>query len=110
SPAALQTAEVANMRDARIPERHPWTVTTPGAVRGWHDLHARYGHLEWARLFGQAVDLARNGFAIAPVAAREWSIFDHVLHNDPYCAQLYRAGNPPSAHERLSNPELARVL
>ncbi|MCQ9617751.1 gamma-glutamyltransferase [Paenalcaligenes niemegkensis] len=110
SPAALQEADVLEFKGHRIPERHPLSVTTPGAVRGWHDLHERYGKLEWHHLFDDAIRLAEEGFEVAEVAAREWRIFDFVLHTDPNCAELYRAGDPPEAAERFSNPKLGALL
>src|SRR5690606_26289017 len=110
SPAALQETDVLQFANRRIPERHPFSVTTPGAVRGWHDLHQRYGTLPWQQLFEGAIHLAKNGFVVAEVAAREWKIFDFVLHVDPHCAQLYRAGNTPAAGERFVNPRLAALL
>lgn len=110
APKALEVEQVARLPGARIPERHPLSVTTPGAVRGWHDLHARHGRLPWRTLFEPAVAHARNGFMLSPVSAREWKLFDHVLHADPNCARLYRAGNTPAAGERLDNPALADLL
>lgn len=110
APAALDPVDVAKMPGGRIPERHPWSVTTPGAVEGWKTLHARHGRLDWRLLFEPAIQAARLGFALAPVAAREWKLFDHVLHTDPNCARLYRAGNSPVAGEQLTNSELADVL
>ena len=110
SPAALDAARVAALAGGRIPERHPLSVTTPGAVRGWADLHARWGRLEWAPLFAPAIEAAADGFAVAPVAAREWALFEAVLRVDPNCAALYRAGAVPRAGERHDNPALARVL
>ena len=110
SPASLQEDDVLQFANHRIPERHPFSVTTPGAVRGWHDLHQRYGNLPWQQLFEDAIHLAENGFAVAEVAAREWKIFDFVLHVDPHCAQLYRAGNTPVAGERFANLRLAALL
>lgn len=96
--------------EGRIPERHALSVTTPGAVRGWFDLHARHGRLDWPTVLGPAIRAAEDGYALAPVAAREWKLFDRVLHQDPCCAELYRAGRSPAAGECIRNPELARVL
>ena len=110
APAAFPMEALAALPRQRIPERHALSLTTPGAVRGWEDLHRRYGRLEWKRLFAPAIALARDGFAVAPVAAREWALFDRVLHQDPVCAALYRAGRPPAAGETFSNPELAATL
>ncbi len=110
APASLDPVEVSLLPRSRIPERHPFSVTVPGAVRGWFDLHARYGKLPVARLLAPAIACAREGFAVAPVSAREWALFDKVLHADAACAALYRAGSPPKAGERFANPELAAVL
>lgn len=110
SPQGLSQELIAALPDQKIPERHPLAITTPGVVQGWHDLHARYGRLDWRALFVHAIELARDGFEVAPVAAREWRLFDSVLRHDPYCAQLYWAGASPVAGQKFTNPELADVL
>ena len=110
APAALTANMVERLPGGRIPERHPLSVTVPGAVRGWSDLHQRFGRLDWRQLFAPAIRIATDGFAVAPTAAREWRWFDRVLHADRECARLYRAGKPPQAGERFCNPELANVL
>lgn len=110
APAALVADMVEKLPNRRIPERHPLAVTVPGAVRGWFDLHARYGRLPFSQLLAPAIALAGEGFAVAPVAAREWALFEPVIKVDPACAELYRAGNVPRQGERFANPELAAVL
>ena len=110
APEGLSANHIASLPGRKIPERHPLSVTTPGAVRGWHDLHARYGRLDWHRLFVPAIRHARLGFTVGPVAAREWAMFDHVLHSEPHCARLYKAGNTPAAGTLFANIELATVL
>ncbi len=110
APARLTPDLVADLPGQRIPERHPFSVTTPGAVQGWFDLHARHGRLPLADLLEPAIRHARDGFAVAAVAAREWKLFDHELHVDPNCARLYRAGNSPVAGEILTNPALGALL
>lgn len=110
SPALLTSKLVSELPNQRIPERHPYSITTPGAVKGWHDLHQRYGKLDWEDLFIDAIHYAQEGFVVAEVAAREWKLFDFVLHTDPHCAQLYKAGHAPQAGTIFKNPELARTL
>jgi gamma-glutamyltranspeptidase/glutathione hydrolase len=110
APAALDPAALDGFPGRRIPERHPLSLTVPGAVQGWHDLQARYGKLSLAEALAPAIRAARSGFAVAPVCAREWALFDRVLHADPACAELYRAGNPPRAGDPFSNAALADVL
>jgi gamma-glutamyltranspeptidase/glutathione hydrolase len=110
APMALEPALVQALPGGRIPERHPLSVTTPGAVQGWWDLHQRFGRLAWQDLFSRAIEHARAGFAVARVSAREWKLFDFVVRRHPGCAQLYRGGHSPAAGERYANPELADTL
>lgn len=110
APRALDVRAVDALPGRRIPERHALSLTTPGAVRGWHDLHARHGRLAFRDLLAPAIRLARDGFAVAPVAAREWLLFEHVIARDLHCARLYRAGRVPRAGEGFDNPELAATL
>ncbi|WP_102125452.1 gamma-glutamyltransferase family protein [Deinococcus planocerae] len=54
--------------------RHGWTpVTVPGAVRGWADLHARFGRLPFEQVLAPAVSYARDGYPLSPVLAANWA-------------------------------------
>lgn len=110
SPRAFDAALLQGLPGQRLSERHVHTVTVPGAVRGWYDLHRRFGRLEWSSLFAPAIAAARDGFAVLPVAAREWALFQPVIAKDPVSARLYRAHATPVAGERFQNPELAATL
>lgn len=110
SPSLLSAELVADLPNQRIPERHPYSITTPGVVKGWYDLHQRYGKLDWPELFTDAIQYATQGFKVAEVSAREWKLFDFVLHKDPHCALLYQAGHTPQAGDTFQNLELARCL
>lgn len=110
APRAFEATLLDALPGRRMPQRHALTVTTPGAVRGWWDLHGAHGRLPWAELFAPAIATAREGFVVAPVAAREWALFAPVLHADPVAATLFRAQQPPQAGEHFANPELAGVL
>lgn len=110
SPAGLTLDVVEALPNRRIPERHALSVTVPGAVRGWFDLHARYGRLPMPQLLAPAIALAAEGFEVLPITAREWALFEPVFKSDPVSAELYRAGQAPRPGERFANPQLAKVL
>ena len=110
APIAFTDTLLNQFKNHQIPERHGLSITTPGVVMGWWDLHQRYGKMPWSNLFTSGIDIARDGFRIAAIAAREWKIFDSVLHYDPTSSALFRAGDPPKAGELFRNPDLARVL
>ena len=110
APAYFSVDALDDLPGRRIPERHALSVTVPGVVRGWHDLHSRFGRLPWHFLFQDAIQAAGKGFPVAPVASREWALFEPVLRLDPVTETLYRANTLPRAGELFSNPELASVL
>ncbi|AMS39275.1 gamma-glutamyltransferase family protein [Aminobacter aminovorans] len=110
SPAALSIEALEKLPNRRIPERHGLSVTVPGAVRGWFDLHGRFGRLPFAQLIAPAIALAADGFAVLPITGREWAVFEPVIKLDPVAAKLYSAGSTPREGERFANPELAAML
>ena len=70
APAAL-TRDVLAGGDM---PKHGWTpVTVPGAVRGWADLHARFGRLPFADVLLPAIRYAREGYPLSPVLAAHWT-------------------------------------
>jgi gamma-glutamyltranspeptidase/glutathione hydrolase len=44
----------------------------PGSVDGMWELHKKYGSTNWNKLIQPAIDLARNGFPITAMQAREF--------------------------------------
>lgn len=110
APGALTADHIRALPGELIPERHAYSVTTPGAVQGWHDLHQRHGRCPWHCLFEDAIHLARHGFTVAPVCAHEWAVFQPVIARDAAAAALYRAHAVPKAGDIFNNPALAALL
>jgi gamma-glutamyltranspeptidase/glutathione hydrolase len=87
------------------------SVGVPGNLRLIAMLHAEHGRLPWARLFGPAIRLARDGFAVTP--RLEQSLATLAGHVDGSWArrQYWRAdGTPKPVGTIIRNPELARLL
>ena len=66
--------ELRRLGRTRIPRDGPLSVSVPGAVRGWWDLHQAFGKLPWADLFAPAIRYARFGHPVAQVIAAEWYV------------------------------------
>jgi gamma-glutamyltranspeptidase/glutathione hydrolase len=95
----------------RMPERGWETVTVPGAVSAWADLHARFGRLPFATLAEPAVELAERGFLVSPIIAELWKRGAQVLKNQPGFAEVFMPeGRGPEAGELFRNPALALSL
>ncbi|KXJ77452.1 hypothetical protein RP20_CCG007497 [Aedes albopictus] len=41
-------------------------IGTPGVIKGFWELHERYGNLPWKELFDPVIELARNGITVNP--------------------------------------------
>jgi gamma-glutamyltranspeptidase/glutathione hydrolase len=51
----------------------PRSVNVPGAVAGWAALSQRFGRLGLDACLAPAIDIAKNGFAVATHTARYWA-------------------------------------
>ncbi len=69
--AAVTAADYAGLEE--MPEDGWPSVTVPGAVSAWVALSERFGRLPFERLFENAIDYARGGFAVSPTIARVWA-------------------------------------
>ncbi|MEP7284923.1 MAG: gamma-glutamyltransferase [Chloroflexota bacterium] len=100
-----------------MPERGWLSVTVPGAVMGWRDLHRKFGKLAFATLFEPAIRYAENGFPISATVYHGWnsSVLNRLpqLTGDEYAG--YRAtftidGRAPFIGEIFRNPDQAQTL
>jgi len=85
------------------------SVSTPGNVNGWAELHRRHGTMEWPRLFEEAIRLADEGFVIGEVSAGHIA---NEFEKFPAHARAHYGvdGRPLRAGERLVQKDLARSL
>lgn len=90
----------------RMPEEDIRSVTVPGCVDGWEELHRQYGRLPMSDLVAPAVGYARDGFPASPFLAR-------TLSGKPALRE-HIAGIPADgvvdAGQLLRRPETAQIL
>lgn len=87
------------------------SVTVPGAVSAWVELHARFGRLPFAALFEPAIDYGRNGFVVSPMIARQWAAQVSLLAAQPgFSAAFLPNGRAPRAGEVFRFPDHASTL
>ncbi len=90
-----------------MPLRHDIrSVTVPGCVDGWVELHARLGSLPLAKVVEPAIDLAERGFPASPLLVAALSRTDATGRTNlgELSAQATRVGAP------VRRPGLARSL
>lgn len=86
-------------------------VGTPGLPALLWRLHQRHGRLPWARLFGPAIRLAEQGFAVSPRLHKLLNEADFLKRRADSRAYFFDPeGNPWPVGHRLRNPAYAAVL
>jgi gamma-glutamyltranspeptidase/glutathione hydrolase len=94
-----------------IPEIGPLSVSVPGAVDGWFELHRKFGRLPMPELLQPTIDYALEGFPVSPVIASYWESAETLGKWFPSLAKTYLVdGKAPRAGEIFRNPDLAGVL
>ncbi|HEY9293089.1 MAG TPA: gamma-glutamyltransferase [Microlunatus sp.] len=110
--AALSAAVLRDAGLTEMPGSGPHSITVPGLVSAWGDLHASWGRLPFPELITPARDLAANGFAVAPALARDLARSADLLRTDPGCAATFfhDDGSAYRVGERLQLPALSDSL
>jgi gamma-glutamyltranspeptidase/glutathione hydrolase len=109
SPAAWTLDYFAGK--SAMPVRGWDTVTVPGCVSAWTELHAKFGKLPFKRLFEQAIEYGRRGFLVSPTIAAQWANQVPELKVQPGFADAFLPdGRPPFPGERFKWPAHAKVL
>ena len=94
-----------------IPDTGWDTVTVPGVVAGWAELHGKFGKLPFEKLFEPAIHYAEHGFIVSPIIGKSWGIGGAVLKNEPgFADHFLPGGRAPVAGERFINRDAAKTL
>lgn len=115
APAAARAGRFLSPEDKPLPFQDVVAtgkaVGVPGVVAMLAQAHFRYGYLRWEQLFGPALRLADQGFAISP---RLHGLLkaDRHLRDKPVARALYfdAAGEPRAVGDILRNPEYVKTL
>ena len=94
-----------------VPSYGPLPVTVPGAVRGWSDLHAKFGTLSMQKNLAPTIAYARNGHPVAETIAYYWNLSVPRLGKYPgFNEQFTINGKAPVKGQVWKNPNLANTL
>lgn len=108
SPMSLSLEEVRRAAPDGIPYLGPLTVSVPGAVDGWYELHARYGKLPMKTLLEPAIRYARDGFPVTEFIAALWQEnAPSRAHYPGFRETFMPGGKAPVKGEIFRNPRLA---
>lgn len=93
-----------------IPQKGILSVSVPGLVNSWLEVHERYGVRALAECLEPAIDLAENGFPVSHVLARAIAA-DPLLCQFPTSQAVFAPGGRPlPAGEMCYQRDLARTF
>jgi gamma-glutamyltranspeptidase/glutathione hydrolase len=88
------------------------SVGVPGNIRMMALAHEKHGKLPWARLFGPAIRLARDGYAVTPRLNRALSSVKDLAASTAWGRSTFYAadGQAKPVGAVIKNPEFAALL
>ncbi len=101
----------AGRTNAAVPVRGWNSVTVPGCVAAWAELHAKFGKLPFAKLFEPAIRYGREGFLLSATIAGQWDKQLAELKSQPgFAAAFMPGGRAPAAGEVFRFADHAATL
>mgnify|MGYP001791890486 CR=1 FL=1 len=111
APAAAELSWFLNQGMKEISLQSPHSVTVPGAVDAWCQLHQDYGKTAFSELLQPAIRLAMGGYTVHPRVAYDWAnLADKLRVTEPAKRMLLVDGKATRAGERHRQPELGQTL
>ncbi|GKX33518.1 MAG: gamma-glutamyltranspeptidase [Rhizobiaceae bacterium MnEN-MB40S] len=111
APMAAEHSWFREQGIARIPQRSPHAVTTPGAVDAWSQLCRDHGSMKLGELLKPAIFYAENGYPISSRVHSDFAAAAAFLADDPSTADIFLDnGQIPELGGIHKQPKLARSL
>ena len=87
----------------------PKSISTPGNLNAWEEMHNKYGNMAWVDLFKSAIKYSESGFSITPGTAR-WINRAFADFSD-YSKSFYgKNGLPLKEGDKLVQSDLAKTF
>jgi gamma-glutamyltranspeptidase/glutathione hydrolase len=95
----------------KVPSHGPLSISVPGCVDGWFELHGKFGKLPIAEILKPTIKYAKEGFPVSEVIAYYWKSNAKLLENYTGFKEIYMpGGKAPAKGEVFKNPYLASTL
>ena len=110
SPQSLTLQHFRDIGMQSIPYLGPLTVSVPGAVDGWYELHGRYGRLPMSELLEPSIRYAEEGFPVTEFIADLWQENVESRKDFPGVKEVFMPGGAaPKTGDVFRNPSLANT-
>jgi gamma-glutamyltranspeptidase/glutathione hydrolase len=117
APNALSRDQLIHQGINEIPRFGFVPVTVPGAVKGWVELHKKFGRLDFKEVLAPAIKLAREGFVVQKTISYYWNIAKNIYEThlkDPMFSHWFdtflKDGKAPIEGETFYLKDHAKTL
>ena len=95
-----------------IPSHHLLTVSVPGAVNGWFEMHEKFGEATMDDILSEPIYYAENGFPVSEAIASGWQRSAQFLKDQPGAFEetFTIDGRGPNKGEIFRNPDLGNTF
>jgi len=104
--------ELDKIDSKSIPPYHLLSVSVPGAVDGWFELHKRFGSLPMEDILESPIHYAENGFPVTETISYRWRRSVPFLKKQPGAFEetFTIDGEGPRKGDVFKNPDLGNTL
>ncbi|XP_061518977.1 glutathione hydrolase 1 proenzyme [Anopheles gambiae] len=88
APAAAERSMLRVAKE-RGQDTRGLTVAVPGELKGYWELHQRYGRLEWAALVQPTIELCERGHLVTPYLSRILARVERQLYAEPSMREVF---------------------
>ena len=106
APKELSLDQVRSAGHTEMPFRNAYSVTVPGAVRGWADLLDRFGRFTLSENLDDAIYYATEGYPVTPVFGHSWAASEALLQSWPHTKDYLPSGRAPRVGQITRLPRL----
>uniref|UniRef100_A0A182MZ66 Gamma-glutamyltransferase n=1 Tax=Anopheles dirus TaxID=7168 RepID=A0A182MZ66_9DIPT len=115
APAASERSMLSAAKN-RGQDTRGLTVAVPGELKGYWELHRRYGKLDWATLVQPTVELCERGHLVTPYLSRILNRVEKQLYAEPSMREVFinpatnRTWQQGDTIKRLKLAETLRIV
>jgi gamma-glutamyltranspeptidase/glutathione hydrolase len=110
TPGSLSYEKFKSLKINNIESNSPLSITVPGCVDGWNEMHEKFGRLPANEILMDAIRFAENGFILTKEVSETLENEIVRLQKNNHFKKIYMVDSIiPSAGNRMYNPDLANL-
>jgi gamma-glutamyltranspeptidase/glutathione hydrolase len=111
SPKSLSLKILKDKGLDKIPTHGVLSISVPGCVDGWYELHKKFGKLPMKDILAPAIAYAKEGYPVTEIIAYLWQDIVPYIKDQPGFKETFMpGGKAPKKGDVFKNPKLASSL